>query len=91
MTNAQMQDLKAGRLTNREIYGILEGMSLKPKLRSQALMEEQLIKALLTECRRKAPGFSHGEVQRKKKGPGLTRAGSRIKGVVTPPACSSSR
>lgn len=75
MTNAQMQDLKAGRLTNREIYGILDGMSLKPKLRSQALMEEQLIKALLTE----------------KKGPGLTRAGSRIKGVVTPPACSSSR
>jgi len=52
MTNAQMQDLKAGRLTNREIYGILEGMSLKPKLRSQALMEEQLIKALLTEKRK---------------------------------------
>ena len=52
MTNAQMQDLKAGRLANREIYGILEGMSLKPKLRSQALMEEQLIKALLTEKRK---------------------------------------
>lgn len=52
MTNAQMQDLMAGRLTNREIYGILDGMSLKPKLRSQALMEEQLIKALLTEKRK---------------------------------------
>jgi len=47
-----MRDLKAGKLSNREIYGILDAMSLWPKLRSQALMEEQLIKALLTEKRK---------------------------------------
>jgi hypothetical protein len=47
MTAEQMRRLKAGSLSNREIYKILEEMGQKPKLRSQALMEEQLLKALL--------------------------------------------